>query len=48
MASYPDILLPNKSNAHTKHLARSLLEYLITEAVSPQTAVKPFKWADKK
>jgi dTDP-4-dehydrorhamnose 3,5-epimerase-like enzyme len=35
-----------KNNAHAKYLAKSLLEYIITEAVVLKTEVKPFKRPD--
>jgi hypothetical protein len=31
----------DRSNAHTKYLAKSILEYIITEAVIPKASVKP-------
>ena len=33
----------DKSNAHTRHLAKSLLEYIIAEAVISKAEAKPFK-----
>jgi hypothetical protein len=36
----------NKSNAHTKYLAKSILEYIIAEAIVFQSDVKPFKRDD--
>jgi len=33
----------DKSNAHTKYLAKSLLEYIIAEAVISKAEAKPFK-----
>jgi hypothetical protein len=36
----------DKSNAHTKYLAKSLLEYITTEAVSPKSGAKRFKRED--
>jgi hypothetical protein len=36
----------DKNNTHTKYLAKSLLEYIVAEAVMPKTAVKPFKRDD--
>ena len=36
----------DKSNAHTKHLAKSILEYIISEAVLLRTQVKIFKRSD--
>jgi hypothetical protein len=35
-----------KSNAHTKHLAKSILEYIISEAVLLKTSVNVFKRSD--
>jgi hypothetical protein len=35
-----------RSNAHTKYLAKSILEYVIAEAVLSKTAITPFKRAD--
>ena len=34
----------DKSNAHTRHLAKSILEYIITEAVISKAEVKPFNF----
>jgi hypothetical protein len=36
----------DKSSAHTKYPAKSILEYIITEAVTFKIEVKPFKRAD--
>jgi hypothetical protein len=36
----------DKSNAHTKYLARSILEYIISEAVLLKTSVNVFKRSD--
>jgi len=36
----------DKSNAHTKYLAKSILEYIISEAVLLKTQVKIFKCSD--
>jgi hypothetical protein len=36
----------DKSNAHTKYLAKALLEYIATEAVSPKSDAKRFKRKD--
>ncbi|GHU52047.1 hypothetical protein FACS189496_1520 [Bacilli bacterium] len=36
----------DKSNAHTKYLAKSLLEYIAAEAVSPKSDAKRFKRED--
>jgi hypothetical protein len=36
----------DKSNARTKYLAKSILEYIVAEAVIPQSNVKPFNRAD--
>ena len=36
----------DRSNAHTKYLAKSILEYIIAEAVVTKTYVKFFKRAD--
>jgi hypothetical protein len=36
----------DKSNAHTKYLAKAILEYIIVEAVSYKTDIKPFKRLD--
>jgi len=35
-----------KSNAHTKYLAKSILEYIVSEAVIYKTSVVPFKQSD--
>jgi hypothetical protein len=36
----------DKSNAHTKYLAKSLLEYIVSEAVISKADMKPFKRDD--
>ena len=36
----------DKSNAHTKYLAKSILEYIISEAILLKTQVKIFKRSD--
>jgi hypothetical protein len=36
----------DKSNAHTKYLAKSILEYIVCETVLDKSAVIPFKRAD--
>ncbi|GHU02189.1 hypothetical protein FACS1894147_03540 [Spirochaetia bacterium] len=36
----------DKSNAHTKYLAKSLLEYIVAEAIISRADVKPFKRDD--
>jgi len=39
-------ILRDKSNAHTKYLAKSILEYIISEAVLLKTSVNVFKHSD--
>jgi hypothetical protein len=50
MALYPAPLIPrisrDKSNAHTRYLAKSLLEYIIAEAVISKVEARPFKRPD--
>jgi hypothetical protein len=36
----------DKSNVHTKYLAKSILEYIVAEAVSSKADTKPFKRLD--
>jgi hypothetical protein len=36
----------DKSSAHTRYLAKSLLEYIVSEAVLLKTSVTPFKRTD--
>ncbi len=36
----------DKSNAHTKYLAKSILEYIISEAIIPKAQIKVFKRSD--
>jgi hypothetical protein len=36
----------DKNNAHTKYLAKSLLEYIIAEAVISKAEARPFKRPD--
>jgi hypothetical protein len=41
-----DFIPRDKSNAHTKYLAKSLLEYIVAEAIIQKSEVKPFKGND--
>jgi hypothetical protein len=36
----------DKNNAHIKYLAKAILEYIVTEAVTSKASIKPFKRSD--